>query len=199
MGDSGIDRLLQGIEEGGIVLIEAPGVMGDEVALELLRMYKGENRVVFITPKQKRMFRDNPDFSDVDIKVIGEDIHPQELYQITFAFRNLPDGSKVALLSLHFLLVFHPAELVYKLFSELTKISIDKNLLLIVTVDCRILDIKSLAMFEGLATHVLEILEVINGFRIRRGIRVKKSPTGGTCFYEITLSNGRIKVGEPIE
>jgi len=200
MGESGISKLLMDMDSpSGIVLIETPGVMGEEVALELVKAYKGEKKVAFITPKQKRMFKGNPEFSDMDVKVIGEDIHPQELYQITFAFRNLTRKSKIALLSLHFLLVFHPAEVVYKLFSELTKISIDKDLLLIATVDYRILDLKSLAMFEGLATHVLEILEVINGFKIKRGIRVKKSPTGGTGFYEISLMEGKIQVGEPIE
>ncbi len=200
MEGSGIGKLLKDINESsGVVLVEAPGVLGDDVAFELVRMYKGKRRVAFITPKQKKIFEDDPDFSDIDIKVIGEDIHPQELYQITFAFRNLVEGSKIALLSLQFLLIFHPAEVVYKLFSELTKISIEKNLLLIVTVDYRILELKSLAMFEGLATHVLEILEVIDGFKVRRGIRVKKSPKGGTGFYEIRLEDGRVKVGEPIE
>ena len=75
----------------------------------------------------------------------------------------------------------------------------EKRAVLTVLLDKRLIDERTLAMFENHATHIIDIVEVVEGFRVTRGIRIKKSPLGGTGFYRLDISSGEVKIGEPLE
>ncbi len=193
-----LDILLGDVAPGSTILIETVGTLGEEIATSTLLANRG-NAVAFITPKLQEEFERKFDPEDVKMVVLGRDINQQELYQISLTFRKLLKGSWVAFFILHPLLVFHPPEIIFKLFSELVDIVREKRAVLAVLLDKRLIDERTLAMFENHATHIIDIVEVVEGFRVTRGIRIKKSPLGGTGFYRLDISSGEVKIGEPLE
>jgi len=193
-----LDILLGDIAPGSTILIETVGTLGEEIATSTLLANRG-NAVAFITPKLQEEFGRKFKPEDMKMVVLGRDINQQELYQISLTFRKLLKGSWVAFFILHPLLVFHPPEIIFKLFSELVNIVRERRAVLVVLLDKRLIDERTLAMFENHATHIIDIVEVIEGFRVTRGIRIKKSPLGGTGFYRLDISNGEAKIGEPLE
>ncbi len=193
-----LDILLGEVAPGSTILIETVGTLGEEIATSTLLANRG-NAVAFITPKLQEEFERKFKPKDVKMVVLGRDINQQELYQISLTFRKLLKGSWVAFFILHPLLVFHPPEIIFKLFSELVDIVREKRAVLAVLLDKRLIDERTLAMFENHATHIIDIVEVVEGFRVTRGIRIKKSPLGGTGFYRLDISSGEVKIGEPLE
>ncbi|NJE25709.1 hypothetical protein E3E22_03540 [Thermococcus sp. MV5] len=198
IGISELDEILGEIEEGNVLLLETIGTLGEEVVLEMLKENK-ENAVAFVTKKMRDRFREIPELTKLKLIVLGEDVFPAELYAISFKLRNLFEGAHVGFFLLHPLLVFHSPTTVYKFFSEIALIVQEKKVVLTAIIDKRLVDERILAMFENLATYVIDIVEVVEGFKIRRGIRVKKSPKGGTGFYKFEIRNGKLVIGEPIE
>ncbi len=193
-----LDILLGEVAPGSTILIETVGTLGEEIATSTLLANRG-NAVAFITPKLQEEFERKFDPEDVKMVVLGRDINQQELYQISLTFRKLLKGSWVAFFILHPLLVFHPPEILFRLFSELVDIVRERRAVLAVLLDKRLIDERTLAMFENHATHIIDIVEVVEGFRVTRGIRIKKSPLGGTGFYRLDISSGEVKIGEPLE
>ena len=193
-----LDILLGEVAPGSTILIETVGTLGEEIATSTLLANRG-NAVAFITPKLQEEFERKFDPEDVKMVVLGRDINQQELYQISLTFRKLLKGSWVAFFILHPLLVFHPPEILFRLFSELVDIVRERRAVLTVLLDKRLIDERTLAMFENHATHIIDIVEVVEGFRVTRGIRIKKSPLGGTGFYRLDISSGEVKIGEPLE
>lgn len=193
-----LDELLGEIEEGNILLLETIGTLGEEIVLEMLKKNK-ENAVAFVTKKMRDEFKKIPELANVKLIVLGEDVFPEELYAISFKLRNLFEGAHVGFFLLHPLLVFHPPTTVYKFFSEIASIVQEKKVVLTAIIDKRLVDERTLAMFENLATYVIDIVELIQGFKITRGLRIKKSPKGVTGFYKFKIREGKIVIGEPIE
>ncbi len=193
-----LDILLGDIEPGSTILIETVGTLGEEIATSMLLANRG-NAVAFVTPKLNEEFEKKFGPGEIYLIVLGREVHQQELYQISFTFRKMLKGSCVAFFILHPILVFHPPEVVFKLFAELVEIVREKKAVMMVLIDKRLVDERTLAMFENYASHIIDILEVIEGFRVTRGIRIKKSPLGGTGFYRLDISNGEVRIGEPLE
>jgi hypothetical protein len=192
-----LDELLGEIEEGNILLLETIGTLGEEIVLEMLKKNK-ENAVAFVTKKMRDEFKKIPELANVKLIVLGEDVFPEELYAISFKLRNLFEGAHVGFFLLHPLLVFHPPTTVYKFFSEIASIVQEKKVVLTAIIDKRLVDERTLAMFENLATYVIDIVELIQGFKITRGLRIKKSPKGNTGFYKFEIRDGKIVIGELI-
>ncbi|WP_456394378.1 hypothetical protein [Thermococcus sp.] len=193
-----LDILLGDLEPGSTILIETVGTLGEEIATSMLLANRG-NAVAFVTPKLSEEFEKQFGPGEISLIVLGRDVQQQELYQISFTFRKMLKGSCVAFFILHPILVFHPPEIVFKLFAELVEIVREKKAVMMVLIDKRLVDERTLAMFENYASHIIDILEVVEGFKVTRGIRIKKSPLGGTGFYRLDISNGEVKIGEPLE
>ncbi len=193
-----LDILLGDLEPGSTILIETVGTLGEEIATSMLLANRG-NAVAFVTPKLSEEFEKQFGSGEISLIVLGRDVQQQELYQISFTFRKMLKGSCVAFFILHPILVFHPPEIVFKLFAELVEIVREKKAVMMVLIDKRLVDERTLAMFENYASHIIDILEVVEGFKVTRGIRIKKSPLGGTGFYRLDISNGEVKIGEPLE
>ncbi len=193
-----LDILLGEVEPGSTILIETVGTLGEEIAISTLFTNR-ENAVAFVTPKLSEEFEKKFGSEGIKLIVLGRDIHQQELYQISFTFRKLLRGSCVAFFILHPLLVFHPPEVVFKLFAEMVDITRETKGVMIIMIDKRLVDDRTLAMFENYASHIIDILEVLEGFKVIRGLRIKKSPIGGTGFYKFDISKGKVIIGEPLE
>ncbi len=196
LGIPKLDELLGEIEPGSTVLISTIGELGIEIVLAVLKENK-EKAVVFVTPRLKRRLKKIEGIDGVIYFTLGEDFAPQELFKITHAMREVPEDRFVGIFFLQPLLVFHPSETVQRFFSELANMALERGFILMSMVDKRLLDDKTLAIFEESATHAIDIVEVVDGFKITRGIRIKKSPYGVTGFYKLEL-NKEIIVGEPL-
>ncbi|NJE85889.1 hypothetical protein E3E23_08650 [Thermococcus sp. CX2] len=192
-----LDKLLSEVPEGSTILIETIGTLGEEIAASMLRTHK-ENAVAFVTPQLREKFEKRFNLQKIEMVVLGRDMYQEELYQISHILRNLPEGSSVGFFLLHPLIVFQPSSIVFKLFSELVTIVQEKKAVMVVLLDKRLIDSRSLAMFENYATYVIDIIEEVKGFKITRGLRIKKSPSGGTDFYEFEIKDGKVTIGDPI-
>ncbi|AHF79828.1 hypothetical protein [Thermococcus paralvinellae] len=192
-----LDRLLGEINEGSVVLIETLGNLGEEIVIEALKK-NSDKSVAFVTKRLKEELGKIPELKDLKYIVFGEDFAPQELFKITYQLRQILNGYLVALFFLQPLLVYHPPETVYKFFSEVSSIAHDNKLVLIAILDKRLIDERTLAMFENVSTHVIEIGEELEKFRVIRGIRIKKSPRGSSSFYELVIKDGKVTIGEPL-
>ncbi|MBO8173715.1 MAG: hypothetical protein H0Z18_00500 [Thermococcus sp.] len=197
LGVPKLDEFLGEISEGSVVLIETLGDLGEEIIIEALKENK-EKSVAFVTKRLKEELGRIPELKNMKYIVFGEDFAPQELFKITYKLRQILNGYLVGLFFLQPLLVFHPPETVYKFFSEVSSITHDNRLVLIAILDKRLIDGKTLAMFENASTHVIEIVEELEKFRVIRGIRIKKSPKGSSGFYELIIKDGKVTIGEPL-
>lgn len=72
-------------------------------------------------------------------------------------------------------MILYDPKKIYSLFSEIVYILKESNVTTVLTIDKRFVDDRSLAMFEELADVVIEIEEIIDKLRVRRGIRIKKN------------------------
>lgn len=196
IGISKLDELLGEINLGSTILISTIGELGIEIVVAVLRENK-EKAVVFVTPRLKKRLKKTEGIDGVIYFTLGEDFAPQELFKITHAMREVPEDRFVGIFFLQPLLVFHPPETVHRFFSELANIALERGFVLMSMVDKRLLDDKTLAIFEESATYVIDIVEIVDGFKITRGIRIKKSPHRVTGFYELKL-NKEIIIGEPL-
>ncbi|WP_457754410.1 hypothetical protein [Thermococcus sp.] len=192
-----LDELLGEIPEGSVVLIETLGNLGEEIVVEALKE-NSKKSVAFVTKRLKEEFEKIPELKNIRYIVFGEDFAPQELFKITYKLRQILNGYLVGLFFLQPLLVFHPPETVYKFFSEVSSITHDNKLVLIAILDKRLVDERTLAMFENASTHVIEIVEELEKFKVIRGLRIKKSPKGSSGFYELIIRNGKVTIGEPL-
>lgn len=192
-----LDGLLGEIELGSTILISTIGELGLEIITTALKRNE-EKAVVLVNPTLKKRLKEMERIEKAVYLTLGEDFGPQELFKVTHMVREIPEDRFVGVFFLQPLLIFHPPETVHRLFSELTTIAAERNFIMTAVVDKRLLDERSLALFENSATHVIDIVEVVEGFKITRGIRVKKSPHGVTGFYKLDLSKGEVIVGDAL-
>ncbi len=187
------------ITGGRVVLIESVGDIGLRISLGFLKnAIKEGYRVFAIVPK--RLEEDlKKELSSAKIITPNDDFTLHELFTISLAVKKLEE--KVGLIDiLQTLLIIHPPEKVYQLFQEICDIVREKKGILIVTVDKKLADERVLAMLESEADYVIEIEEIIEGLRIRRGIRVKKNPNKPPSkFYELIINGNIIRLGERID
>lgn len=197
LGVPKLDELLGEVEPGSTILISTIGELGMEIVLDALKENK-EKAVVFVPPRLKKRLEKIKEIEEVIYLTLGEDFAPQELFKVTHAMREIPKDHLIGIFFLQPLLVFYPPETVHRFFSELANIALERGFVLMSMVDKRLLDKKTLAIFEESATHVIDIVEVVEGFKITRGIRIKKSSHGVTGFYKLELTKGEVTVGEPL-
>ncbi|RLF77043.1 hypothetical protein DRN39_04915 [Thermococci archaeon] len=190
-----LDELLGEIELGSTVLIETIGEIGIEIAIEALKRNK-EKSAVFLTPRLKKRLEHIFELGEVVYLTLGEDFAPQELFKVTHALRELPEDRFIAVFLIQPLLIFHPSQRVYRFFAELSDIANARGIILMTMIDKRLVDERTLATFEESATHVIDIVEVIQGFKIIRGLRIKKSPKKISGFYKLKIKDGNVEVGE---
>ncbi|RLF88766.1 hypothetical protein DRN43_05160 [Thermococci archaeon] len=190
-----LDELLGEIELGSTVLIETIGEIGIEIAIEALKRNK-EKSAVFLTPRLKKRLEHIFELGEVVYLTLGEDFAPQELFKVTHALRELPEDRFIAVFLIQPLLIFHPSQRVYRFFAELSDIANAQGIILMTMIDKRLVDERTLATFEESATHVIDIVEVIQGFKIIRGLRIKKSPKKISGFYKLKIKDGNVEVGE---
>ncbi|HHI01273.1 MAG TPA: hypothetical protein ENL40_07425, partial [Thermococcus litoralis] len=158
IGVSKLDELLGEIEPGSTILISTIGELGIEIVLAVLRENK-EKAIAFVTPRLKKRLKKTEGIDGVIYFTLGEDFAPQELFKITHAMREVPEDRFVGIFFLQPLLVFHPPETAHRFFSELANIALERGFVLMSMVDKRLLDNKTLAIFEESATHVIDIVE----------------------------------------
>jgi len=197
LGIPKLDELLGEIPEGSVVLIETLGELGEEIVIEALKR-NSEKSVAFVTKRLKEKLEKIPELKNIRYITLGKDFAPQELFKITHHLRQIPNEYFVGFFLLQSLLVFNSPKTVYRFFSEVSSITYEKKLILIAIIDKRLFDKKLLAMFENASTHVIEIDEELEKFKIIRGIRIKKSPKGSSEFYELVIKDGNIIIGDPL-
>ncbi|AEA47582.1 hypothetical protein Arcve_1582 [Archaeoglobus veneficus SNP6] len=199
-----LDRLLGGgVEEGRTVLVETVGGLGEEVVLGFIVNALRNGRKVLILLGKRRMrdmirFVGDGSGSYEMIAPENGDISLEELYTIGDSIRRR-NAELVVFFLLSSLLVLHKPDKVFAFCTDLCNHIRSRNSTAIFTLDKALSDMKTRAMFEESSDVVIEIEEIIEGFNIRRGIRVKKNPIAPpTDYYELKLTNGGIEIGERI-
>lgn len=190
-----LDELIGEVEPGR-VLLETAGELGREFVFKFLQTAEksGENVFIFVP---ERMVQDVSTWLENPTVVHPEEgINIHELFTISLALRNI-DAKTGGFLLLDSLIILHPPDNVFQLFRELTEIVRKRKQLLVITLDKGLVDEKTLAMFEEESDYVVELREIVDGFRLKKGIRVKKSPLKPPSdFYELIIDKERIDVGD---
>ncbi len=190
------DDIIGEISNGRVVLIETVGDLGLRLALSFLRnAIKNGFKVFAIVPKRLRGDLRRK-LGDARILTPNDEFTMHELFTVSLTVKRLEE--KVGLLDiLQPLLIIHSPEKVYQLFQEICEIVRERNGVLIAIIDKKLVDSRILAMFESEADYVIDIEEVVDGLRIRRGIRVKKNPNKPPSkFYELVVDERGIRIGE---
>jgi len=204
-----LDRLLGGgVEEGRIVLVETVGGLGEEIAMSfLLEALKKEEKVFVILEKRKvrdvkNLIKKNELKEDSLSLIVPEnnDVSVQELFTITDAVRKCARSNTFGVFQLLSpLLIIHDVAKVYSMFVEMSNFLRDANVTVVFTIDKTLSDRRVIATFEETADVVIEVEEIIDGFKITRGIRVKKNPMDSpTEFYELRVKGNSVEIGERI-
>ena len=124
-----------------------------------------------------------------------------ELFLISHTIKELAKTTKFGCIDiLQPLLILYDPRKIYSLFSEIVGILKDSNVTTVLTVDKRLVDDRTLAMFEELVDVVIELEEVVDNLKVRRGIRIKKnSLSPPTHFYSLKIDKNGFEIGEKIE
>ncbi len=193
------DEIVGDIAGGRVILIETVGDLGLRLALGFLKNAIKEGIGVFaIVPKR---LKDDlkKELNAAKILTPNDEFTLHELFTISLAIKKLEE--RVGLIDiLQPLLIIHSPEKVYQLFQEICDIVREKKGILIAIIDKKLADSKILAMFENEADYVIDIEEIVEGLRIRRGIRVKKNPNKPPSkFYELIVNEHGMRLGEQID
>ncbi len=196
---SKFDELLGGVEGGRVVLIESVGDLGLRIALGFLKNAVAEGRRVFAVVSKRLREDVGKCLGNVRVLVPDEEFTLHELFTVSLAMKRVEEN--VGLVDiLQPLLIIHSPEKVYQLFQDICEMVRERKGILLATIDKKLVDGKVLAMFESEADYVIEIEEVVEGLRIRRGIRVKRNPKKPpTKFYELLVDENGMRLGERID
>ncbi len=192
-----LDELLGDISDGSVILIEGVGeipfMMGK---LFLKNAIKMEYEVFAIVPERARKLLD--DLKGLRIVTPDDTFSLQDLFTISLVVRDLKE--KVGLIDIfQQLLMIHEPEKVYQLLREVCQLIRNKGGVAVVILDKRICDERTLAMFEVESDFVIEVEEIAEGLKIKRGIRVKKSPTKPPSdYYKLEIDDGEFRIGEKV-
>lgn len=190
-----LDELLGEISDGSVILIEGVGEIPFMIGkLFLKNAIKSGYAVFAIVPERVRKLLD--DLKDLRIVTPDDTFSLQDLFTISLVVRDLKE--KVGLIDIfHQLLMIHEPEKVYQLFRDICQLVRNKGGVVVITLDKRICDERTLAMFEVESDFVIEVEEIAEGLKIKRGIRVKKSPTKPPSdYYKLEIDDGEFRVGE---
>ncbi len=193
------DELIGDITGGRVILIESVGDLGLRIALRFLKSAIDEGYDVFaVVPK--RLKNDiTQELGRAKILTPNDEFTLHELFTISLAIKKLEES--VGLIDiLQNLLIVHTPEKVYQLFQDVCDIVRDKNGVLIAIIDKKLVDERTLSMFENESDYVIEIEEIVERLKIKRGIRVKKNPKKPPSkFYELLINDRGIRLGKRID
>ncbi len=193
------NEIIGEVGKGRVILIESIGDLGLRLALGFLKNAIREGYDVYaLVPKRLKNYLKR-ELGDANILIPNREYTLHELFTISLVMRRMEE--KIGLIDiLQPLLIIHSPEKIYQLFQEICDVVRDKEGILLVIIDKKIVSSRILAMFEGEADYVIEIEEIVDGLRIRRGIRVKKSPENlPTNFYELIINGKFMKLGDRID
>ncbi|ASJ13154.1 hypothetical protein A3L14_09760 [Thermococcus thioreducens] len=196
LGVPKLDRVMGEVREGDVFLIETVGSLGVELLSEVILNNREKRNVSIILPKGASEKRVLP-AEGTEVMVLGEDVHAERLYEILHHIRELPEGSVLVAIRLDVLFLLRPREAVFMFMEDPVSTVQKKKIILIMTVDKRNVDERDMAVFENLATHILDITEIVKGFKVTLVMRVKKSPKGSTGFCEFEIEGGRVSINGP--
>ncbi|ADB57641.1 RAD55 family ATPase [Archaeoglobus profundus] len=191
-----LDELIGDIEKGTVILIEGVGDVPILIAKEFLKnaLNEGFNAFAIVSERVKRVLSD---LNGLNVLTPDDAFSFQELFTISLVVRDLKE--KVGLIDVfQQLLIMPESEKVYHLLREICQHIRKKKGIVVITLDKRLADDRTIAMFENEADYVIEIDEISEGLKIRRGIRVKKSLKNPPSPYYSLLIEGGIRVGDKI-
>ncbi|NJE05156.1 hypothetical protein E3E36_03155 [Thermococcus sp. M36] len=198
LGIEKLDRVLGEIEGGDVLLIETIGSLGIELLSKVIRGSRDAERRVMILLSKGASERRLLPIDGTDLLILGKNVHAERLYEILHRIKGLPEGSLLVAIRLDVLLLFRPREAIYMFMEDLVSTVQEKKIIFVVTVDKRNLKEKDIAIFENLATHIIDITETVDGSNVTLVMRVKKSPGGRSGFCRFSIEEGNISIGEPL-
>jgi len=191
-----LDEIIGEIEDGSVILIEGDGDILLILAKEFLKNAVKEGHDVFalVSERVKRYLRD---IEGIRIVTPNNEFSLQELFTIALIVKDAKE--KVGLIDIfQQLLIMHDSDRIYNLLSDICSHVRRKGCIGIITLDKRIVDERTLAMFENEADYVIEIREIIKKMKIIRGIRIKKSLSRAPSNYYKLYINKFINIGDEI-
>ena len=191
-----LDEIIGEIEDGSVILIEGDGDILLILAKEFLKNAVKEGHDVFalVSERVKRYLRD---IEGIRIVTPNNEFSLQELFTIALIVKDAKE--KVGLIDIfQQLLIMHDSDRIYNLLSDICTHVRRKGCIGIITLDKRIVDERTLAMFENEADYVIEIREIIKKMKIIRGIRIKKSLSRAPSNYYKLYINKFINIGDEI-
>ena len=191
-----LDELIGTIEEGSVILIEGLGDLSFMLAKEFLKnvINKGHKVFALVSERVKKVLGN---FEGIRIITPNDQFSLQELFTISLVVKNLSE--KVGVIDIfQQLLIMHDRDKIYNLLREICVHIRKKRCVGLITLDKRIVDERTLAMFENEADYVIEIEEIVEKMKITRGIRVKKSLSRAPSNYHKLYINKFINIGDEI-
>ncbi len=204
------DMLGGGVEEGRIVLIVAVSGIGDLLALNFVAeaLRKGMDSFMISGRKNAEDVRRYLSRRGVDVSKLrtittadrNSKLNLDELFLISHTIKELAKSMRFGLIDiLHPLLILHDSRKVYSLLSDIVHILRESKVTTVMGIDKRFVDCRTLAMLEDLSDVVIELEEIVDGLRIRRGIRIKKNVLNPpTDFYSLKLDGTSFSICERI-
>jgi len=211
MLSSGIEKLDEllggGVDFGKIVLIETVVGIGDIIALNFVADALRKDIKTFIILGRKRV-KDVEEFlrkrevdrSNLVVVTTSEKgdkrLNLDELFLISRTIKDLAQRSKFGYIDiLQILLILYDPRKIYSLFSDIISTLKDSEVMTVLTIDKRFTDERTLAMFEDLADVVIEIEEVVESLKVKRGIRIKKNCLlPPTDFYSLKIDKNGFRI-----
>ena len=194
-----LDEILGEIEDGSVILIEGDGDILLILAKEFIKnvIKEGHNVFALVSERVKRFLKE---IKGIRIVTPNSEYSLQELFTIALIVKDAKE--KVGLIDIfQQLLIMHDSDRIYNLLSEVCSHIRKKECVGIITLDKRIVDERTLAMFENEVDYVIEIKEIVKKMKIIRGIRIKKSLSRlPSNFYKLHINkfNKSIEIGDEI-
>ncbi len=211
MLSSGIEKLDEllggGVDFGKIVLIETVAEIGGIIALNFVADALRKDIKTFIILGRKRvkdveefLRKKEVDRSNLVVVTTSEKgdkrLNLDELFLISRTIKDLAQRSKFGYIDiLQILLILYDPRKIYSLFSDIISTLKDSEVTTVLTIDKRFTDERTLAMFEDLADVVIEIEEVVESLKVKRGIRIKKNCLlPPTDFYSLKIDKNGFRI-----
>ncbi len=195
-GVNKLDELVGEIVVPSVIVIEGLQDIQLILAREFLKnVVKKGYKIYAITSERVKRF-----FEDLKAEVVtpNDRLSLRELFTLSLVVKDMENNVGVIDV-LNQIFLMHEPQTVYNLFREVCKIVREKKGVALITLDKRVFDEKSLAMLEMEADYVVEIDEIVERFKVVRGIRVKKSATRPPSeFYALKLSESGVEVGDKL-
>jgi len=190
-----LDEMLGEIKMGSVILIEGVGDIPLILSKKFLKnaTEMGLNVFAMVPERIERLL------SDLNVRIIESSEYTcYELFTISLTIKRIEERVGLIMIFQQLLLI-HELGKVYSLLREVCQHVRESSGVVIVTIDKRLADERTLAVFESEADYVIDVEERIEGLSVRRGIRVKKSVENlPSEFYELKM-NDEIHIGDVID